>query len=779
MKIKKDSLLVKLVFYNDLVIFLTAVIIAFVIVVTSFQSLEKRIEDGTKSKMQLLVNAYNIYFSKVQSDVYKEIGKYRITAGNQEIAEKLKKSLLTEDFRSYYSAVVTILSPEGKLLGESGNSVDLGTLTDKNIWILIENYNKKEIEEVGYYFVQIKNKIYARVIIPYGTEKVTNYVVVSIPIDNDFFKELKGYLSLGSKDKIVFLSNKVIDKNISIDQFFTKKEYKKLIEMDGKDHYINKRLNGNSFYMGVHNIVDYEGRYLGSCVIARSKNTLLKDKIIVSLYIASISIIIILLFSTISTKLFKKLLLPLGQIAEVADRISNGVKIKNMEIIGQGEIRRLSISFKEMIERLDVAQKDLQTQNKELLSNIDRIHGIDNILMEINTESDIDKIIKILLDKFVSPSGLGYGRAMYFRYSRENDYFIGEDSRLNGFLEIANTMGFEFQIKDLKELVLFTKISALEDSLVKKAFDSRKIIAINDKGYRYNMGSDLLKAIGLNNFFIFPIYGIGKYSGVIIVDNYVKEDIINKEELELLNLLALNFSVSVKNKENTKKLLENQRIETIEKLATRFMKGNLGIIDEIVDILNSKTIAMERLQELKERKEELSKIIKDRDTLKKYYNLEKKEVKKISIEELINRWLDKNKNIFYDKNIELSFFSSTPGIVIFNEEEMERVLEGILDNAYKALMLKSDDGRKVNIILSQKRLNNKVELKIIDNGIGISEECLNKIYDPFMGEFENTLGLSLFFIKKAIKNYDGVIKHFSKVGKYTEVRITLNSEEPI
>ena len=51
----------------------------------------------------------------------------------------MEKNLLEEDFRNYYSAVVTILSPEGKLLGESGNSVDLGTLTDKNIWILIEN----------------------------------------------------------------------------------------------------------------------------------------------------------------------------------------------------------------------------------------------------------------------------------------------------------------------------------------------------------------------------------------------------------------------------------------------------------------------------------------------------------------------------------------------------------------------------------------------------------------------------------------------------------------
>ena len=70
---------------------------------------------------------YKSYFGEIRNDVYKEIGKYRISEGNQQIAEMLKYNLLKEDFRNYYNSVITIISSDGELLGEYGNRGNLGT----------------------------------------------------------------------------------------------------------------------------------------------------------------------------------------------------------------------------------------------------------------------------------------------------------------------------------------------------------------------------------------------------------------------------------------------------------------------------------------------------------------------------------------------------------------------------------------------------------------------------------------------------------------------------
>ncbi|MGL4970712.1 MAG: hypothetical protein ACRC45_03670, partial [Cetobacterium sp.] len=109
MRIRKNSLLIKIIFYNDIAIFLTSILIAVVVVLTSFQDMEQRVEDTTKNKMNLLMVNYKSYFGEIRNDVYKEIAKYRINEGNQKVAEMLKYNLLKEDFRNYYNSVITII----------------------------------------------------------------------------------------------------------------------------------------------------------------------------------------------------------------------------------------------------------------------------------------------------------------------------------------------------------------------------------------------------------------------------------------------------------------------------------------------------------------------------------------------------------------------------------------------------------------------------------------------------------------------------------------------
>lgn len=773
MRMRKDSLLIKIIFYNDIAIILTSILIASVVIFTSFQEMERRIDDITKNKMKLLISNYESYFSEVRNDVYKEIGKHHISTGSQEIAEELKYNLLRADFKNYYNSVVTLLSANGTLLGEYGNEGSLGTLNDSNIKILLNNARKKEFEEEGYYLARIGRRIYSRVIIPYGDEKTTNYVVVSTPINEGFLKSLKEGLNLTSKDKVIFLSDWKSPRALQSKNFFLPGVYKEILRKDYKTYYFNKNIRNRSFYIGIYNLIGYDENYLGSFVLAVSKEKLTEEKMMTAIYIGILVFLVMLLSSTISSKVFKKLLYPLSEIADMADKISAGEKVSHIKIIGEGEIKALSTSLKEMIEKLDTAQKNMQNQNQELVRNIDRIEAIDKLLMGMNMETDTYETIKKLVCGFTSEVGLGYSRAMYFRYSRENDYLIGEEVSANRSLNGETQKGFKFQVKDLKELVLFTKVSIKEENLLSRAFKEQKIIYKNDSGYKYDLGNDLLKAIGLKNFFIFPIHGAGKYSGVILVDNYTKDIQINKEELELLNLLAINFSIGINNKETTIETLEEQRVSTIEKLATRFLKLRGEVVERLIDCLKAENSGEKIINELSKIEPYLERIKDDNTALREYTGLVDKIYDRISLEKLINEVLEKYKAKFDKDKISVSFFSSTTGTIFGERRGMEKVIKELLDNSYNSLMNKKHN-RRIDIILSKRKIHEKIELKVIDNGIGMSPKQLEDIYEPFITYSPQTLGLGLFFVQKIIREHGGVIKHFSEEGKSTEVKITLN-----
>ncbi|MGL5000219.1 MAG: HAMP domain-containing sensor histidine kinase [Cetobacterium sp.] len=774
MKMKKNSLLIKIILYNDIAIFLTSILIAIVVALTSFQDMEQRIEDITKNKMNLLMNSYKSYFGDIRNDVYKEIGKYRINEGNQKTAEFLKYNLLKEDFRSYYNSVITIISSKGELLGEYGNKNNLGTLTEDNIHILLETSTKKEFEENGYYLAKVHDKIYARIVIPYGNETTTYYLVVSIPINKDFLTSLTEELELSSKDKVYFVTNSNDKEELQAKFFFSYKMYREILKKDYKNYYLNKKINGLSYYVGIYNLIGYNDTYLGSFVISLSKERITQEKLITALYIGILVLLIMIISSTVSSKVLKKLLMPLTQIADLADKISSGQKVEDIKVIGQGEIKTLSVSFKEMIEKLNIAQEDLTIQNKELVRNIEKIEAIDKLLMGINIEQDTFKTIKKLVSGFTSEVGLGYSRAMYFRYSRENDYLIGQEISINSNLKENTEKGFKFQLKNLKELILFTKIPVNNENLLAKSFKEKRIIYKNDVGYKYDFGNDVLKAVGLKNFFIFPIHGAGKYSGVIVVDNYTKDTRINQEELELLNLLSMNFSIGINNKEIVVDNLESQRVLTIEKLATRFLSLRGDVVNQILKCIHSENSGQKIIEELTIIKPYLERIKEDNESLKFYSEEKETEYEGVCLDKIINNVITSYSQKLKNANISISFFSTTNGTILGSEKQLQKAIKELIDNSYNVLLNKKSN-RRIDIVLSKKRINEKIELKIIDNGEGVSSIQLENIYEPFVSYSTQSLGLGLFFVRKIIKDHGGVIKHFSEKGKSMEVKITLNT----
>ena len=77
------------------------------------------------------------------------------------------------------------------------------------------------------------------------------------------------------------------------------------------------------------------------------------------------------------------------------------------------------------------------------------------------------------------------------------------------------------------------------------------------------------------------------------------------------------------------------------------------------------------------------------------------------------------------------------------------------------------------LIINLDKKDEEAILSIRDNGNGISEEDLKKIFTPFFTSKENGTGLGLVVCKRIIESFNGTIEIKSKINKGTEVIITL------
>lgn len=108
-------------------------------------------------------------------------------------------------------------------------------------------------------------------------------------------------------------------------------------------------------------------------------------------------------------------------------------------------------------------------------------------------------------------------------------------------------------------------------------------------------------------------------------------------------------------------------------------------------------------------------------------------------------------------------------IVIGNEGRLHQALLNILANAAQAIEKKGT----INIITAQKE--DKIEVTIEDDGMGIPPENLSKISDPFFttkAPGEGT-GLGLFITYSIIEEHDGDIDVISNAGKGTIFMVSL------
>jgi two-component system, NtrC family, sensor kinase len=131
----------------------------------------------------------------------------------------------------------------------------------------------------------------------------------------------------------------------------------------------------------------------------------------------------------------------------------------------------------------------------------------------------------------------------------------------------------------------------------------------------------------------------------------------------------------------------------------------------------------------------------------------------------------------FNANLKTDFDENIEKVNIVSQD-IGRVILNLITNAFYAVNEKkkdNSDGYEPTVSVSSKQVNDKIELKIKDNGNGIPEKVLDKIFQPFFttkptGQGTG-LGLSLSY--DIVKAHGGELKVETSEGEFTEFTIIL------
>lgn len=195
-------------------------------------------------------------------------------------------------------------------------------------------------------------------------------------------------------------------------------------------------------------------------------------------------------------------------------------------------------------------------------------------------------------------------------------------------------------------------------------------------------------------------------------------------------------------------------------------------LNKTVELFHEKPAAMEDLElgidTIRRRSEGL---LKFAETYRNLNKISSPTLKKTYARDLFENLHQLMQPTLMQKNIELEIILKDPDLSMEVDPSLiEQVLINLVVNAMEAVK----EREHPRIILSAAQsTNNKIGIKVIDNGIGIAPELLDKIFIPFFSTRKNGSGIGLSLCKQIVMLHKGTIQVQSVEGGGTAFSLNL------
>jgi signal transduction histidine kinase len=253
--------------------------------------------------------------------------------------------------------------------------------------------------------------------------------------------------------------------------------------------------------------------------------------------------------------------------------------------------------------------------------------------------------------------------------------------------------------------------------------------------------------------------------------------LIQSEKMASLGVLTSGIAHEIQNPLNFVNNFSELSNELMDEMKDELSKGNYEVVHEIVNDVQ------QNLEKINHHGKRADAIVKG---MLQHSRKETGTKEPTDINALCNEFLKLSYSGFRAKKnsdnplipiLRETDFDKNIGKVNIIPQEIGRVLLNLLNNAFYACAERTasvanekkigDKNYQPKVLIETKKVNNKLQVKISDNGSGISEDMMDKIFQPFFttkSTGEGTgLGLSLSY--DIIKAHEGDIHVESKAGE--------------
>ena len=260
----------------------------------------------------------------------------------------------------------------------------------------------------------------------------------------------------------------------------------------------------------------------------------------------------------------------------------------------------------------------------------------------------------------------------------------------------------------------------------------------------------------------------------------VQKQVIVQEKMASLGELMAGIAHEIKNPLNFINNFSELTIDLSSELMEYLLKAQLNAdaLDSITEILSSISQNMLKINQHGKRADSIVKSMllhsrgKSGEIISTDINNLLEEYLNLSYHGMRAKDSSFNIKIIKDYDIEIKKINIVP-------QDIGRVFLNIINNAFYSAHRKKKDLKGAfspEVKLISKNYNNKIEIRITDNGYGLSQEVRNKVFTPFFttkppGEGTG-LGLSISY-DIIVNEHNGELKIESEEGKFAEFIIII------
>jgi nitrogen-specific signal transduction histidine kinase len=393
----------------------------------------------------------------------------------------------------------------------------------------------------------------------------------------------------------------------------------------------------------------------------------------------------------------------------------------------------------------DNSVKNECEQTVELLEKINRAAEL------VNSDIKIDDVLKNIVDSAVD-----------LTHADRGTLYIVDKAKNELWSKIA--MGDEF-----KEIKL-----NIGEGIAGWVAQSGEVINLDkvQSDPRFNTSFDKLSGYVTNSMLCFPIKDKEKeVVGVVQLLNS-KNGSFTKLDEEFLESLSIHAAMALQNAALVEKLLTSERVSSLGKMANfliQDIKKPIMVSKRYAEHLKSKSLdddVSKVVEMLLDQLNQIADLVQSTSSYSEGQIVLRSVVTKLN--ETLDDFLNRMDSFVRSFNCQITKDYDNELSVKVSEKQFYQAIQSIIKNACQAM---PEGG---NILLKTEKADDRVIIRIKDQGLGIPDSLHDKIFEPFMthGKREAT-GLGLSIAKKIIEEHGGKISLTSNVGEGTTFIIEL------